>query len=124
MHAHTHPVTLRCVAPPLRGLLSRHHGTTVHCRPADALTIGCAGALLQFVSRDPTTGAIAEVSASGAYMVAQCALPWASPGHLRGLTLQRLFSKVLDIGAPDLFMSRCPPVALIAPQCDDCTERV
>ena len=46
-----------------------------------------------------------EVSASGAYMSAQCALPFASPGHLRGLTLQRLFKKVLDVGAPHLFMS-------------------
>ena len=30
-----------------------------------------------------------EVSASGAYMAAQSALPFANPGHLRGLTLQR-----------------------------------
>ena len=46
-----------------------------------------------------------EVSASGGYMLAQCALPWASPGHMRGLTLQRLFQKVLAVGAPDLFLS-------------------
>ena len=38
-------------------------------------------------------------------MSAQCALPWASPGHLQGLTLQRLFTKVLDISAPNLFVS-------------------
>jgi hypothetical protein len=46
-----------------------------------------------------------EVSASGAYMLAQCAIPWGSPGKLRGLTLQRLFKKVLAVGAPDLFLS-------------------
>ena len=46
-----------------------------------------------------------EISASGAYMAAQCALPFASPGHLRGLTMQRLFQKVLDVMAPHLFMS-------------------
>jgi hypothetical protein len=50
-------------------------------------------------------GAVAEVSASGGYMLAQCALPWAAPGKLRGLTLQRLFKRVLAAGAPDLFMS-------------------
>ena len=38
-------------------------------------------------------------------MLAQCAIPWASPGHMRGLTLQRLFKKVLAVGAPDLFLS-------------------
>ena len=52
-----------------------------------------------------STGKVVEVSASGAYMVAQCSLPWASPGHLRGLTLQRLFAQVLETGAPDLFVS-------------------
>ena len=46
-----------------------------------------------------------EISASGAYMAAQSAMPFANPGHLRGLTLQRLFTKVLDTGAPHLFMS-------------------
>eukprot|EP00658_Telonema_sp_P-2_P078887 TRINITY_DN7498_c0_g1_i1.p1 TRINITY_DN7498_c0_g1~~TRINITY_DN7498_c0_g1_i1.p1 ORF type:complete len:326 (-),score=45.81 TRINITY_DN7498_c0_g1_i1:227-1204(-) len=46
-----------------------------------------------------------EISASGGYMLAQSALPFANPGHLRGLTLQRLFAKVLEVGAPHLFMS-------------------
>lgn len=46
-----------------------------------------------------------RLSASGAYMAAQSALPFANPGHLRGLTLQRLFKKVLATGAPHLFMS-------------------
>jgi len=32
-------------------------------------------------------------------------LPFAAPGHLRGLTLQRLFKEVLEVGAPHLFMS-------------------
>ena len=48
---------------------------------------------------------IDEVSASGGYMLSQCSLPFASPGHLRGLTLARLFKKVLEVGAPELFMS-------------------
>ena len=38
-------------------------------------------------------------------MTAQSALPFANPGHLRGLTMQRLFKKVLEVGAPHLFMS-------------------
>jgi hypothetical protein len=38
-------------------------------------------------------------------MTSQCALPFASPGHLRGLTVARLFEKVLAVGAPHLFMS-------------------
>ena len=46
-----------------------------------------------------------EISASSSYMMAQSALPFASPGHMRGLTMQRLFKKVLDVGAPHLFMS-------------------
>ena len=46
-----------------------------------------------------------EISASGAYMSAQCAMPFASPGHLRGLTVQRLFKKVLAKKPPHLFMS-------------------
>jgi hypothetical protein len=41
-----------------------------------------------------STGQVDEVSASSAYMLSQCALPFASPGHMRGLTLQRLFKKV------------------------------
>ena len=48
---------------------------------------------------------VVEVSASGGYMLSQCALPFASTGHMRGLTLQRLFRKVLATGAPNLFMS-------------------
>lgn len=48
---------------------------------------------------------VIEVSASGGYMLSQCAIPWAAPGHMRGLTLQRLFKSVLETGAPNLFMS-------------------
>ena len=51
------------------------------------------------------TSEVIEVSASGGYMTSQCALPFASPGHLRGLTVSRLFEKVLATGAPHLFMS-------------------
>jgi len=51
-------------------------------------------------------------------MASQCSLPFASPGHMRGLTLQRLFTDVLDKQPPHLFMSsfnefiggRQPPV--------------
>jgi hypothetical protein len=51
------------------------------------------------------TSDVIEISASGGYMLSQCALPFASPGHLRGLTLARLFETVLSAGAPHLFMS-------------------
>ena len=47
------------------------------------------GACNQDATLDPATGAVAEVSASGGYMVSQCALPFAAPGHMRGLTLAR-----------------------------------
>ena len=50
-------------------------------------------------------GEVVEVSASGGYMLTQCSLPFAAPGHLRGLTLQRLFARVLEAGAPNLFVS-------------------
>eukprot|EP00947_MAST-08B_sp_MAST-8B-sp1_P001965 g1965.t1 len=50
-------------------------------------------------------GVVEEISASGGYMLNQCSLPFASPGHLRGLTLQRLFKQVLEAGAPNLFVS-------------------
>ena len=49
--------------------------------------------------------AVFELSASGGYMLSQCALPFASPGHLRGLTLARLFEKVLATRPPHLFLS-------------------
>lgn len=51
------------------------------------------------------TADVIEISASGGYMLSQCALPFAAPGHLRGLTLARLFEKVLAAGAPHLFLS-------------------
>jgi len=59
----------------------------------------------QYPTTDPTTGQVVEVTASGGYMVSQTGLPLASPGHMRGLTLQRLFDQVLATGAPNLFMS-------------------
>ena len=46
-----------------------------------------------------------ELSASGGYMLSQCALPFASPGHFRGLTLARLFEKILDVSPPHVFIS-------------------
>jgi hypothetical protein len=60
----------------------------------------------QFATTANTTGGpVIEVSASGGYMLSQCALPFASPGHMRGLTVARLFEKVLATKAPNLFMS-------------------
>ena len=47
----------------------------------------------QYVSIN-STGQVGEVSASASYMVAEAALPFSAPGHMRGLTLQRLFRKV------------------------------
>ena len=49
--------------------------------------------------------ALMEISASGGYMLSQCALPFASPGHFRGLTLAVLFEKVLALQPPHLFLS-------------------
>eukprot|EP00939_MAST-03C_sp_MAST-3C-sp1_P001369 g1369.t1 len=46
-----------------------------------------------------------ELTASGGYMLSQCALPFASPGHMRGLTLQRLFKQILDSEPRDVFLS-------------------
>lgn len=51
------------------------------------------------------TTEVTEISASGGYMTSQCALPFASPGHFRGLTIARLFEKVLATSAPHLFLS-------------------
>ena len=56
-------------------------------------------------SSNNTQNQVVEISASGGYMLSQCALPFAAPGHMRGLTLQRLFQKVLEVGANQLFMS-------------------
>jgi hypothetical protein len=47
----------------------------------------------QFPAVNATDGSVEEGSASGGYMLSQCSLPFASPGHLRGLTLQRLFAQ-------------------------------
>eukprot|EP00043_Microstomoeca_roanoka_P010142 m.96594 g.96594 ORF g.96594 m.96594 type:complete len:588 (+) comp14801_c1_seq1:91-1854(+) len=58
----------------------------------------------QYPSTDQQ-GNVQEVSASGSYMLSQSALPFAAPGHMRGLTLQRLFAKVLEQKAPHLFIS-------------------
>ena len=75
--------------------------------PSGAFTTSMidAGECNQFASQAAAGGPVTEVTASGSYMVSQTALPFAAPGKLRGLTLQRLFDKVLTTGAPDLFMS-------------------
>ena len=59
----------------------------------------------QFSTIGNGTSTPIEVSASGGYMLSQCALPFASPGHLRGLTVARLFEKVLSLQLPNLFIS-------------------
>ena len=67
--------------------------------------VGVGADCNQFPAMSKDQKEIVEVTASGGYMLSQCSLPFASPGHLRGLTLSRLFKKVLDVGAPELFMS-------------------
>eukprot|EP00656_Telonema_subtile_P039810 TRINITY_DN44893_c0_g1_i1.p1 TRINITY_DN44893_c0_g1~~TRINITY_DN44893_c0_g1_i1.p1 ORF type:complete len:565 (-),score=82.69 TRINITY_DN44893_c0_g1_i1:187-1881(-) len=60
----------------------------------------------QSISTNGTPGSDAyAISASGSYMLADSAMPFAAPGHLRGLTMQRLFEEVLRVGAPNLFVS-------------------
>jgi hypothetical protein len=64
-----------------------------------------AGECDQFSTQANGTNTTIELSASGGYMTSQCALPFAAPGHMRGLTAARLFEKVLATGAPHLFVS-------------------
>jgi hypothetical protein len=59
----------------------------------------------QFITYQNGTNNLIEITASGGYMTSQCALPFASPGHLRGLTAARLFEQVLARSPPHLFMS-------------------
>jgi hypothetical protein len=57
-------------------------------------------------ARNNTNGAqLMEATASGGYMLSQCALPFASPGHLRGLTMAKLFEKILALRPPQVFVS-------------------
>lgn len=63
-----------------------------------------AGPCAQFVTGGPG-GAPAEVTAGTGWMLAPSGLPYAQPGHLRGLTLARQFEAVLATGAPDLLVS-------------------
>lgn len=59
----------------------------------------------QFSTFVNSTSEVMEISASGGYMLSQCALPFASPGHFRGLTLARLFEKILANPPPNVFLS-------------------
>ncbi len=68
----------------------------------------------QFPALNATDGSVEEVSASGGYMLSQCSLPFASPGHMRGLTLQRLFAQVVPT-------ARTPPIRLLC--CGDAGGR-
>jgi len=63
------------------------------------------GACNQYSTLINGTSSVIEISASGGYMLSQCALPFASPGHLRGLTVARLFEKILAQQPPHVFMS-------------------
>lgn len=58
----------------------------------------------QFVTRG-ADGAVVEVTASTGWMLAASGLPYAAPGHLRGLTLARQFEAVLATSAPYLLVS-------------------
>lgn len=59
----------------------------------------------QPITTDATTGAPVAMAASGSYMLAPTSLALGSPGHMRGLTMQRLFKRVLEVGPPNLFIS-------------------
>ena len=50
-------------------------------------------------------GPLVEVTASTGYMLSAAGLPYAAPGHLRGLTLARQFEAVLAARAPALLLS-------------------
>ena len=67
--------------------------------------VGSPSPCNQFATQRNGSSATMELSASGGYMVSQCALPFAAPGHLRGLTLARLFEKILATQPPHVFLS-------------------
>ena len=50
-------------------------------------------------------GAVIAVTASTGYMLAASGLPYAAPGHLRGLTLARQFEAVLALRPPAVLLS-------------------
>ena len=64
-----------------------------------------AGPCNQFSTKQNGTNTTIEISASGGYMVSQCALPGAAPGHMRGLTVARLFERILVEKPPHVFFS-------------------
>jgi len=64
-----------------------------------------APACAQHVTSATPGGAIVEVTASTGYMLSASGLPYAAPGHLRGLTLARQFEAVLAARAPALLLS-------------------
>lgn len=57
----------------------------------------------QFPATNGTNGSISELTASGGYQYSQGALPFASPGKLRGLTLVRGFEAILSAPPPFVF---------------------
>ena len=65
--------------------------------------IGTGGDCNQYSSSK--NGKVDEISASGGYMLTQCSLPFASPGHMRGLVMQRLFKKILNNSPENVFLS-------------------
>ena len=75
--------------------------------PAGGFTtslIGTGTDCNQYSSVD-SDGSIDEITSSGGYMLTQCALPFASPGHLRGLVQQKMFQNILEKSPPNVFMS-------------------
>lgn len=79
------------------------------CTSNNAYTTSMFGDDVSSCNQFPTylnnTSTLTEISASGGYMVSQCALPFASPGHLRGLTIARLFEQILTLSPPHVFVS-------------------
>jgi hypothetical protein len=64
-----------------------------------------APACAQLATSATPGGPLVEVTASTGYMLAASGLPYAAPGHLRGLTLARQFEAVLAARAPALLLS-------------------
>jgi hypothetical protein len=90
-----------CKAPPFTNGTGQRAPTTSMVGAPDCNQTSSAD------STDPaaTGDGVFEISASASYMATQGALPFGSAGHLRGLTMQRLFKKVLQEQPKFLFMS-------------------
>ena len=79
-------------------------GFSAYDTPSGGFTtsqIGTGGDCNQYSSSK--NGKVDEISASGGYMLTQCSLPFASPGH-SGLVMQRLFKKILNNSPENVFL--------------------